>query len=491
MRNNVTTAFANDGGSSSSVSSSEEDGNTPYSLKDKVSLKFTSDDGSSSSTLGIPTFKENPTTFVGDNDDTDDSSPMHARRTRETSIPSILGKTHGGGLKAHFVEPPKSPRGRAPKRPSRPEKNRFRNVRSPDGPRSGGDDKKNIDAFNASFDSNPGPGGSNSKSSSKKKKKKKKKGVKLDAESAMQLESNIQMNLTKHLLASKYFIHRQFWYFTTTQAVLTMAASIFAFVASSEILNDKQKTILNLGVGSISAFVVFIQTMSGVCSYGERGGMHENLSVDLRDLRDDITLIRFKLCKLVTDDDEKKGLISADSSSSGSNSNSNSYSYSYIESNYSSEDDSDSDDDDDEEHHDTFESIQNRYRQSLGGCKSNVPMELSDAFQGLDSHLQVTRSLDNNLYMHQVYGHSRFNNIVYFKAYDILCAEILGYFWYPWGLPCPKKCVEETMRRLQNELDAAHKYWAAQVKENYGAHPDAFKHSFFYNSSRGHGDSEY
>jgi len=275
--------------------------------------------------------------------------------------------------------------------------------------------------------------------------------------------------MNQHTLASIYFSNQNFYVFTVTQASFTMMASIGAFAASSDLLTPISKVWLNLAVGSISAMVVFLQTMNGVCGFGERAGQHQNLAIDLRDLRDDIALLKLKLQKVKADKEKAKAQ------------HGDGYSYTT-----DSDDDSNSDEDEDEEvNKDNFESIQQRYQQSLAGCKSNCPMELSEAFRGLNSHLMVTKSLDNNLYMTQVYGHSKHENLLYLKAYDLLSAEILTYYFFPLILPNPKSMVKQTMARLNTELNKCHRYWEKQVKENFGNNKKYMKQSFFYSADTG------
>jgi hypothetical protein len=111
------------------------------------------------------------------------------------------------------------------------------------------------------------------------KKKKKKKGIILDETSAFSLEQQVQMNMSKNELAWQFLSGRQFWLFTILQAIFTMLSSILAFMATSKLFDEKTKIIINTIVGSTSAIVVFLQTMSGVCNYGTRAAMHDSVSL--------------------------------------------------------------------------------------------------------------------------------------------------------------------------------------------------------------------
>jgi hypothetical protein len=336
---------------------------------------------------------------------------------------------------------------------------------------------------------NGGNGSSVAASKAKKKKKKKKKknkGVLLNYDSAMELEYQVQINLIKHNLASQYYGARNFWFFTIPQGLLTMLASVLAFVTTSGMLSDVTKTIISTIVGSTSGIVVFLQTMGGVCDYGTRSAMHSSAAIDLRDLRDELVLIKFKVKKeeeqevkkkkspngteqagnddqdadkRITTSEATNGVMSSvkkvvetDSKGSGD-----------VEAK-DDDDDSDSEDEDEQkminEHDNTFGRIQQRYRQSLSGCKSNVPMELSEAFQGMHSNLLVMESVDNNVYMRDIYGPKvNYKNIIHFKAFDILSSEILNSPFFPLALPNSQKVVDKAMDRLNSELQKYHNYW--------------------------------
>jgi len=323
----------------------------------------------------------------------------------------------------------------------------------------------------------------------KQKKKKKDKGVLLNYDSAMELEYQVQINLIKHNLASQYYGARNFWFFVIPQGLLTMIASILAFVTTSALISDFTKTIIGTVVGSISGIVVFLQTMGGVCDYGTRSAMHASAAIDLRDLRDELVLIKF----MVKKEEEQEVKKKKETNDMGQASGNDGDHYSYITSEAGSvkgsvkksiktdfeapgdveaqdDDDDESDSEDEEErkeeekkikeHDNTFGRIQQRYRQSLSGCKSNVPMPLSEAFHGLHSNLLVSESLDNNMYMRGIYGPKvNYKNIIHFKAYDILASEILNSFLFPVRLPNSKTAVENAMTHLNEELNKYHNYW--------------------------------
>mmetsp|Transcript_27546 Transcript_27546/g.64638 ORF Transcript_27546/g.64638 Transcript_27546/m.64638 type:complete len:536 (+) Transcript_27546:66-1673(+) len=297
----------------------------------------------------------------------------------------------------------------------------------------------------------------------KKKKKRAKKGVSLNYVSASELEYQVQMNLIKHNIASKYFASRNFWLFTIPQAVFTMLTSILAFVSTSELLLNRQKIFIATVVGSLSGVVVFLQTLAGVCNYETRSSMHSSASIDMRDLRDEIILIKFKLKKEETD---TKGGGNGKIGKTRDNKSVSIASQSKSDENSDSDSDSDSDDESITEEDNTFGRIQQRYRQSLSGCKSIVPMEVSEAFHGMKSNLMIMDSIDQKKYMASVYGPKKdYHNLIYFKAFDILAEEIMEHWMFPISLPNPRMIVGKAMKQLEDRLDESHNYWDKKERE--------------------------
>jgi len=190
---------------------------------------------------------------------------------------------------------------------------------------------------------------------------------------------------------------------------------------------------LNTITGSASVIVVFIQTIAGICNYGTRAHMHQVVTLDLRDLRDDMVLLRFKL-KL---DYQQQGK------------------------------DPDGKTDDDEQDEGSteldfdFESIRSRFLQTLSGCKSVVPMKLMEAFHGIKSNMMVSETRSTAQYFTNTYDDSL--DVCYermgFKVYDILASEILGFSFFPLTFPEPTVVIETTMKRLKEEMLTYNSFW--------------------------------
>ena len=316
---------------------------------------------------------------------------------------------------------------------------------------TGGDD------VGAKFADTDGTGDeAENKGDKKLKKRRKKKGAQLNYRTVLALETQIRMNLIKHSLAADFFTWQQYWKFTFPQAVFTALSSTLAFSASSSIFSQHSESI-NLFVGSLSALVVLIQTISGFKNYGVRADRHRNVAVQLRDLADDIALMKFKL-NMVEEEREQlqssllRSAVERAATPTGQRRGSTStFSLNWDE-HPDNKKKSDSDDDEAESNENTFDSIQKRYQQSLSGCSSNVPLELSEAFHGLATNLEIAETKENIERLHDVYGHIHYRSALMAKAYAILVGEILNDPLFPAWMPDSKRMVKQSMKVLKERL---------------------------------------
>lgn len=198
-----------------------------------------------------------------------------------------------------------------------------------------------------------------------------------------------------------------------------MISSILAFVATTELMGEHTRIILTTIVGSTTIIVGFLQAMNGLCSYGTRGVMHEAVAIDLRDMRNNLRMLRNKLgfeegsnLKTISNPPEEGK----------------------------------------EFEQDTFEAIQNKFEQSLSGCKSIVPLELSEAFDGTYSTSgTLFFSIKNAKHNENVYGAGFPISVFSIRLTDILVKEISGYPLFPLILPDGHKRVEKTFKFFERK----------------------------------------
>ena len=132
---------------------------------------------------------------------------------------------------------------------------------------------------------------------------------------------------------------------------------------------------------------------------------------------------------------------------------------------YDEDDDDDNDDEDsaDDGAGDTFDGIRSRLRQIQSSCKSTVPLVISDAFHSIASNLMLMSTDKNMNFLVEIYGaNSIYNDIedmMRFKAFDILVGEILDSPGWPFHLPDPKVIVSATMHRLKTRILEHDQFW--------------------------------
>lgn len=288
-------------------------------------------------------------------------------------------------------------------------------------------------------------------------------------------------NLAKHNLASQHLKTLNFWMFTLPAAIIAMASGILAFLATSGLFEDRTDQILNVIVGCLSFFVVFLQNISAQRNYESRSQMHESTAIDLRDLREDLenvvnqsrVMMRYRVT--VPDKNKAKDLDNDKNSNENGDSPQQGKGISDIESKGEKNGET-SDQTHEEPPHNSvevlFDGIQKRYNQCLKGCKSTVPLPINDAFEQLDSRLNATMTIIGHRELKRIYGPD-YNNVIYFQACNDLGLRFsTGLFW-PFMLPDAEKAVDITMKNLQVDISTRGKdFWNVLI-ENTSQEVDA------------------
>ena len=116
----------------------------------------------------------------------------------------------------------------------------------------------------------------------------------LQVDDTIRLVRKIMIDLAKHQIAHEYFSKRQFWVFTLPTALLTLVSSILAFMAcSSELLRSFHwnSQVVTFTAGALSAFAVFLQSLSGKCNYEKRAMMHDAMVHNFRKLKNELLVV--------------------------------------------------------------------------------------------------------------------------------------------------------------------------------------------------------
>ena len=231
-----------------------------------------------------------------------------------------------------------------------------------------------------------------------------------------------------------------------------MISSVLAFMATSELFSETTKVYMNTVVGATSGVVVFLQTMSGLCLYGSRAAMHNAAAISLRNLRDDLIMI--KVGSAFEAQQRQRMQLANKVQRKHCNSEDNYYDVS-DDNDWDDDKDDDTDTDTNNNNGDTFSDMRIRFKQCQAGLQSVVPMAISDAFHTVDSYMMLNQTQHNFEVLVKKYG-ACFNEstqmVLYFKAYDILVGEFLESPLFPFFIPKSSVIVATTSKKLRNYI---------------------------------------
>ncbi len=248
----------------------------------------------------------------------------------------------------------------------------------------------------------------------------------IDYRGATSVELEIHRCILMHTLASEHFKCRQFWIFEFLVGFLTMVSSIMAFVTTSEYVSHNDQLILADCVGATTVVVGFMQALNSNLGYATRAAMHEAVAIDLRDLRSHLRILKckeggFTDQKGIQDLSEKEeeefiekdveGIIAGTS----------------------------------------FESIQDKFEQTLNGCKSAIPVQILEAFSGIESTITTTWVHSNMELFTRLYGPNFPFDLLRFKPYDLVSEKISDYKYFPVLLPKASSIIRNTKELLKQE----------------------------------------
>jgi len=269
-------------------------------------------------------------------------------------------------------------------------------------------------------------------------KRRKRRGVKMTLLGALTVKLSIEKNMLMHDLAAQYFKFRHFWIFEVTQGFFTMVASILAFLATTDLLDERAKTILTTIVGSTTIVVGFLQALNGLCMYGTRSVQHQAVAMDLREIMNQLSLLMSKL------EDE---LITNPKAAN-------------------EEPIEDDGDDDDNERLGTFESVQDKFEQSLFGCKSSIPMRISEAFEVLIAMVLMSVTNDYVEFIGKTYPPKTPYQFHFSRLYHISATQIMDHPLYPIFLPKAKKTAEKSLELYRDELNKFRSFYTFDEDKN-------------------------
>lgn len=198
-------------------------------------------------------------------------------------------------------------------------------------------------------------------------------------------------------LAASYFGAWHFWCLFLPSASLTMLSGILAFLSTSEVVSSRLRFYLATAVGCLALVATFLQTVSDQLKLDSRAAMHRSAVLDLKRICDDLEFL--VIARLESDAPRAE-----------------------------------------------LGEYKKLYAQIQQGCKSMVPLRVSQAFRVIDTRLILRMPSGNEL-------EGAINNaMVYHLVWNELYCAISAYLLWPFGLPDPDRTVDRVLNSLHSRL---------------------------------------
>ena len=250
----------------------------------------------------------------------------------------------------------------------------------------------------------------------------------MDYNGTLNVELELHRSIVMHTLAAKFFQVRQFWFFEFTAGFLTMLSSILAFIATTELVVQRDQIVLTTVVGATTVVVGFLQALNSNLGYGTRAVMHQSVAIDLRDLRNHLRMIR---CQLgFAEQHGLQGVFRFEN------------------------------DEEEEFTEGTFESIRDKFEQSLNGCKSPLPIEISEAFSGIESSMHTTGVQSTMELFIRLYGPKFHWQFLFFKYLDIASELITDHRYFPFFLPRSSSVIKKAKVLIKQEFKEGREFYS-------------------------------
>eukprot|EP00041_Stephanoeca_diplocostata_P019156 m.407625 g.407625 ORF g.407625 m.407625 type:complete len:361 (-) comp21228_c1_seq3:433-1515(-) len=225
-------------------------------------------------------------------------------------------------------------------------------------------------------------------------------------------ESENQM----HRLAANYFAFRHFYFLFLPAAVLTLLSGVLSFLSTSDAVtdstsSDKTKDTLASIVGAIALVASFLQTINDQLKWSSRAEMHKSAQTDLKKIVDDL---EFKEMSLDTEDSGTQHEMG---------------------------------------HSVKIETYEKMYAQVMLGCKSSVPINIYQAFNTIETRVQLEllpADKDDNgaPLLHGTVTPAVFMSMIYNELYCIIASK----WYFPLALPDADLVMKETFKRTREKL---------------------------------------
>ena len=106
------------------------------------------------------------------------------------------------------------------------------------------------------------------------------------------LQIKVEVERQMHSLSMAHFAWWNFWSLFFPSAVLTMASGVLAFLSTSDVTEEGNRTRLVTVVGCLALVATFLQTLNDLLKYGSRADMHNSAVLDLKGIYDSLDFMQ-------------------------------------------------------------------------------------------------------------------------------------------------------------------------------------------------------
>ena len=218
----------------------------------------------------------------------------------------------------------------------------------------------------------------------------------------MSLQIKVEVERQMHSLSMAHFAWWNFWSLFFPSAVLTMASGVLAFLSTSDVTEEDNRTRLVVCVGCLALVATFLQTLNDLLKYGSRADMHSSAVLDLKGIYDALDFMQI--------------------SRIGST-----------------------------DHHANVAVYHKIYSQVQQGCKSTIPLCVTQTYNTIETRL--ANELPNNVNLkckiHSLNDDLQLALTVWNEVY---CA-IAAYWLFPIFLPDPDRTMTLVLKRVEHAID--------------------------------------
>ena len=216
------------------------------------------------------------------------------------------------------------------------------------------------------------------------------------------LQIKVEVERQMHSLSMAHFAWWNFWSLFFPSAVLTMASGVLAFLSTSDVTEEGNRTRLVTVVGCLALVATFLQTLNDLLKYGSRADMHNSAVLDLKGIYDSLDFMQI--------------------SRIGST-----------------------------DHHANVAVYHKIYSQVQQGCKSTIPLCVTQTYNTIETRL--ANELPNNVNLkckiHSLNDDLQLALTVWNEVY---CA-IAAYWLFPIFLPDPDRTMTLVLKRVEYAID--------------------------------------